>query len=161
MPKGSKKQKHKALKKAKAKLEHLSEETLKNLAAVPNDWQIPVTVANVANEETTGELSTFIVSFDHLEIDECVFNQFDSVKTGALVRLLKRVNDCEVNRLGAERIVRDNISCTGAYVSLFNNLSPDIEMKETELPGNGRVFFFITRNRFNIVSIESIHRNID
>ena len=47
------------------------------------------------------------------------------------------------------------------YESLFTKVSPEVtKMEETEFC-EGRLFFFITEPYFNIVSVETKHRNID
>lgn len=161
MGSASPKHRNNAVQKVKARLPGFSVETLESIAKLPSDWKIPEKATTVPSETTQqDETRKFTLCFDYLNLDVCVYAQFDPTKARALIRLFKRVNDCEIRRLGAEGIVRDTITNTAPYESLFTNLSPDIEMKEAELPDGGRVFFFIAEHRFNIVSIESAHRNI-
>lgn len=160
MSKGTQPQRNLAIKTVKAKLHALPIETLEKLAKVPNDWQIPEGATTVLS---TGEKSSrkCVLCFDYLKWNVCVFEHFDSTKARALVRLFQDIKTCEAHDLPASHLIRDNVSNSPTYRTLFNGLSPDIQMKETELPGAGRVFFFITEEiKFNIVSIESIHRNL-
>ena len=160
MSSGSQKQRQLAIKKVQGRLHALPIETLEKLAKVPNDWAIPekaTTLPEGASQENGGK---FILCFDYLNWDVCVFDHFDSTKGRALVRKLQMVAQCESSALPGLHLVRDNISNNPPYTSLFNGLSPDVEMKETELPDSGRIFFFITGCKFNIVSIETNHRNI-
>lgn len=132
-------------------------ERVKEFLFAPSKWDIVERTTSLPGD-TDVEAQKFILNFDYLKLDICVFG-FDSTKARALIRLFQRITVCQVNALISSGIVRDNISNTPPYESLFGGLSPEVEMKETELPDGGRVFFFITGNKFKIVSIETQHRD--
>ena len=158
MGKGSQTRRRKKIKLAKAKLEVFPEETIERIAEASNDW-IPEEVTTVATNVDEAP-KKFQISFDHLNWDTCYWKGFSATQGKGLVRLLERVCGCEIRHLPTSGIIRDNINNTRPYTSLFSRLSPDVELKEAELAGGGRVFFFITKHKFHIVSIENQHRDI-
>lgn len=133
-------------------------EKVANVLNSPKKWSIVERVATIPNGVETQK---FIISFDYLDWDECVFEQFDKSKGKKLLEILDRVSKCEIARLPELKIIRDSVRRISPYDSLFKNLEDDVnELKETELC-DGRIFFFITEPKFHIVSIETKHRNID
>lgn len=133
-------------------------EKVANVLNSPKKWSI---VERVATIPKGIETQKFIISFDYLDWDECVFEQFDRSKGKKLLEILDRVSKCEIARLPELKIIRDSVRRISPYDSLFKNLEDDVnELKETELC-DGRIFFFITEPKFHIVSIETKHRNID
>ena len=126
----------------------------------PKDFDLIERAATLPSDKVP-EAENFILCFKYLNWNECVFDQFDPTKGRAFVRLLKNISDCEVKDAVSSGIIRDNVDNTAPYTSLFTNLSPDTEMKESELPDGARIFFFIVGKKFNIVSVETRHRNID
>lgn len=124
----------------------------------PKKWDI---IERVATIQKGIETQKFIISFDYLDWDECVFEQFDKSKGKKFLEILDKVSKCEIARLPELKIIRDSVRRISPYDSLFKNLEDDVnELKETELC-DGRIFFFITEPKFHIVSIETKHRNID
>ena len=160
MSNGSQKQRQLAIKKVQGRLHALPIETLEKLAKVPNDWAIPEGATTLPENNAQDNDGKFILCFDYLNWDICVFDHFDSTKGRALVKKFQVIAQCEPSALLGLNLVRDNISNNPPYTSLFLDLSPDVAMKETELPDGGRIFFFITGCKFNIVSIETKHRDI-
>lgn len=154
------KRRNQAIKIVKSKLPVLPIESVERLAKVSNDWKFPEQVANMPTN-TEEEAQKLLLCFDYLNWKTCLFTQFDDTKARALMAIFEKVSKCEVNKFPELRLVRDSIKPTSPYESLFVGLSPDVDMKETDLPGDSRIFFFLENVRFNIVSIETKHRNID
>lgn len=154
------KRRHQAIKTIKSKLPVLPIESVEKLAKVPNDWKFPEQVANIPTS-TEEEAQRLLLCFDYLNWKTCLFTQFDDTKAKALIAMFEKVSKCEVSKFPELRLVRDSITSTPNYKSLFDGLSPDVDMKEADLPGNGRVFFFLESIKFNVVSVETKHRNID
>lgn len=135
-------------------------EKVANILNHPKNWEI-VERASIMPVGSKNEISKFIICFDYLSWSQCVFTQFDQAKGRKLVEILEQVSKCEINRFSELRLVRDSIGRKAPYDSLFLHLSPDVtELKETELC-DGRLFFYIIEPYFNIISVETNHRNVD
>lgn len=92
-------------------------------------------------------------------MNECKLDPCTSPKAEALVKKFKIITDCEIRN--KQSIIRDSVERVGEYESLFNKLTPDVQkLHEVEFASEGRIFFFHTEEKFNVVSIETIHRNI-
>ena len=130
-------------------------EKVASLLCSPKKWQIVESIAT----PLTDEAQKFIICFDYLNWSECFFDQFNSAKGKKLVHILSKVAKCEVNKLSELKLSRDSVEAKGEYASLFSSLSEDVQrLEETELC-DGRMFYFITIPYFNVVSIETKHRN--
>lgn len=135
-------------------------EKLTEVVKHPKNWDI-VERTSVMQSNDNIETQKFIICFDDLNWNECVFTQFDQSKGKKLVEILKNVSSCEINKFPALRLIRDSVGRVSPYDSLFLNLSKDVtELKEADFC-EGRMFFYIIEPYFNIVSIETNHRNID
>jgi hypothetical protein len=139
---------------------------IKVLHEVVNFFKSPkkFSIEKVATFSGTKNIETqkFIISFEHLNLKECEFEQFDSTKGKKVFQIFETVSRCEVKDFPAMKLIRDSIDkSSGVYFSLFSKLTDDVtKLHETECCG-GRIFFFIIEPYFYIVSIETKHRNID
>lgn len=107
------------------------------------------------------EVQKFIISFDYFNWDACQFEQFNPAKGRKLLEILEQVAKCEINKLPELRLSRDSVQRVAPYLSLFTTVSPEVSrIEETEFC-DGRVFYFVTEPYFNIISVETKHRNID
>jgi len=107
------------------------------------------------------ETQRFIICFDYFNWKTCNFEQFNQAKGKKLLEILEQVAKCTINKFPELKLVRDSVSRTPEYESLFSTVSPEVsKINETELC-EGRFFFFVTEPRFNVVSVETKHRNID
>ena len=121
----------------------------------PKKWQLIESIAI----PLTDEAQKLIICFDNLNWNECLFDQFDSTKGRRLIDILSKVAKCEINKFPELKLARDSVEAKGEYKSLFTHLSKDVQrLEEVEL-GDGRIFYFITPPYFNVVSIETKHRN--
>jgi len=128
-----------------------------NALRYPKKWEIVERVATMPNGI---EGNRFVICFDYLNRNECLFEQFDKAKGKKLIEILEQVAKCEISKFSELKLIRDTVHRNGVYRSLFSQLSPEVdELKEADLC-DGRIFFFITEPRFNIVSIETKHRDI-
>lgn len=156
MGKGSKKHNNDLKKKARSRLEHLPQEALKFIADLPQEW-IPDEVSNISKQgDDDPEGKKFVISFEYLKQSECRLGGFNPGKANALVHCLKKITDCEVRHRAT--LFRDKIDKTGPYKSLFNSLTPDVDLFEVQFADDGRIFFFHVAEEFYIVSIEDTHR---
>lgn len=125
----------------------------------PKKWDIieRVTTLPLGVEEN----QRFIICFDYFNWDSCHFDQFNPAKGKKLLEILEQVAKCEINRFPQLKLSRDSVGRVAPYESLFSKVSPEVtRIDETEF-GDGRLFFFVTEPCFNIVSVETKHRNID
>jgi hypothetical protein len=133
-------------------------EKVANYLNSPKKWDIVEKIATIQNNL---EAQRFVISFDYLNWKECVFEHFDPTKGKKLLEILDKVSKCQISKFPELRLIRDSVGRIGAYQSLFNGLSKEVdELKEIDFC-DGRIFFFITEPYFNIVSVETKHRNID
>ena len=153
------KRRNEAIKRLKPKLYNFPVDTVEKIAQLPTDYKFPPSVA--VNAEIEEETKKFVLRFDFLDWETCNFEQFDQTKARTLIKKFQYITSLQVNQLSSSGIVRDSVKDTKEYRSLFEHLSPDIDLKETELSEGGRIFFFIVEESFYIVSIETKHRNID
>ena len=126
----------------------------------PKKWDI-IEKATTFPVGKNPETQKFVICFDYFNWRTCNLEQFNPAKGKKLLEILEQVATCTINRFPELRLIRDSISRTPVYESLFATVSPEVtKINETELC-EGRLFFFITEPRFNIVSVETKHRNID
>jgi hypothetical protein len=134
-----------------------------NFLNSPKKWDLIKKIEMATNYPTNKnpEDQKFILCFDYFNKNTCCFEQFDQAKGKKLLEIFEQITKCEVNRFPELRLIRDSVGRTPDYNSLFATVSPEVDkIHETELC-EGRLFFFITEPRFNIVSVETKHRNID
>jgi len=156
------------IKEWKQKLPSLSEKRLKymdEVARLPanKDYLLPegVTVNERIEEPREQKIR---IRFDCYCEDECVFDNFSEAHVRSLVSKFKRITDCTINNLVVSGIIRDSIgrgSQHQAYTSLYRRVPPDASIDESELPGDGRFFFFRVQDIVQVVSIETKHRNLN
>src|SRR3990167_3560874 len=79
-------------------------EKIANYLSSPKKWQL---VERVATIPTGLEAQKFIISFDYLNSDECLFDQFDPTKGRKLIQILERVAKCEIAKFPELNLVRD------------------------------------------------------
>ena len=102
----------------------------------------------------------FVLRFTYLKENICCYEQIDETKTKALFRKLKQITELTSKTLPASNLIRDSILNKPPYTSLFTGLPPDADVKETELPNAGRIFFWLLQEKFFVISIETKHRDI-
>jgi hypothetical protein len=152
----------------KQKLPFFSEKKLKLMDAIAQlpaskDYLLPemVTVNEKIEEPREQKIK---IRFDCYCEDECVFENFGEAHIRSLVGKFKRITDCTANNFVASGIIRDSIgqgSQHQAYNSLYLRVPPDVNIDESELPFNGRFFFFRAQDVVQVVSIETKHRNLN
>jgi hypothetical protein len=134
-------------------------EKVANVFARPKKWKV-IEESTVFPSDKEVETRKFVICFDYFNWNTCHLDQFNPTRARKLLQILESVSKCEVSKFPALKLVRDTITKTPPYESLFANLTPDVtKICETEFC-DGRIFFFVTEPYFNIVSIETIHRNL-
>jgi len=135
-------------------------EKVAGLLNTPKKYEIVERASTFPNNKEI-ETRRFILSFDYLNWNACKFDQFNPAKGQKLLEIFEQVTTCEINRFPELKLSRDSVSNVSPYESLFSKVSPEVtKMEETEFC-EGRLFFFITEPYFNVVSVETKHRNID
>lgn len=133
-------------------------EKVANFLNHPKKWML---IESVATLKTSIETQRFIISFDYLDTNECVFEQFCPAQGRKLIQIFEQISKCEVRKFPELRLIRDSVNRIKPYDTLFSNLTREVDqLQETEFCG-GRIFFFITEPYFHIVSVETKHRDID
>ena len=138
-------------------------EKVAGLLNSPKKWDIVERVerATTFPTEKAIESRRLIICFDYFNWNACHFDQFNPAKGRKLLEILEQVAKCEVNKFPDLKLSRDSVTNTAPYLSLFAKVSPEVtKIDETEFCG-GRLFFFVTEPFFNLVSVETKHRNID
>jgi len=123
---------------------------------------LPVSVAlNEKFNERFVSGQNFILIFDQYIDKCCQLAQLDRSQARTLIRKFQQITSMSPSELPATNLVRDNIakSNDGDYSSIYDGLTPDIEVKETEL-GRGRIFFHLVDRYFCILAIQSKHPNL-
>lgn len=139
-----------------AKIEHV-EKVLKYLSSPKNFDLIEHTTTLSSDKES--EDRKFIISFNYFNWRACNFEQFNPAKGKKLIEILEQVSKCSINKFPELKLIRDSIGNVAPYESLFQTLTPEVsKINETEFC-EGRLFFFITEPYFNIISVETKHRN--
>ena len=126
----------------------------------PKKWDI---VERATTFPTNKEIEShrFVICFDYFNWNACHLDQFNTAKGKKLLEILEQVAKCEVNKFPTLRLSRDSVTRVPPYESLFAKVSPEVSrIEETEFC-EGRLFFFLTEPHFNLVSVETKHRNID
>ena len=157
MAKGSKKQMNKLRKEAKTRIHNLQNpQALEYIAGLNDSW-LPQQVTNIPGIQDQ-EVKKFLVCFDYLDDDECKLDSFNTGNARGLLTAFKKITACEVRK--KKDIIKDKINNTSPYDSLFRKLSPEVDLYEIGFSGSGRIFFFHIEEKLNVVSIETIHRDI-
>lgn len=157
------KERHKLLQDVNNKAKERDLDFIKKLAdfaSNPKSWQKKIEAQTYIPSDKEIETQRFIICFDYFNKNICEFEQFDPAKGKKLLEILEQVAKCEINKFPHLKLIRDSVTNTTPYKSLFSTVTPDVDkIHETELC-DGRIFFFITGSRFHIVSIETKHRNL-
>lgn len=132
-------------KKDKAREFNAQYETLssnKSLTEIDSTAFIPADAAiNPLIKEKLDDSDHFILIFDDYNDNECQLKDLDRSLARSLIRKFKTITACNPEKLPSSNLIKSNIHRDGQYNSLYSNLSPDIELQETELSDKGRVFF--------------------
>lgn len=100
----------------------------------------------------------FKIIFAKYNFKCCELNRLtDSRDTKNLIELFNRITTCNHKLLPSSGIIRDNVNRSQQYMSLFETIPPDAELKESKFSQEGRLFFYIYKNYFCVVSIKAKH----
>jgi len=97
-----------------------------------------------------------LVFYDYNQ-NECELHDISQAQAKALINKFNLINDTTPHTIATSGLVKDNIDNSGPYSCLYRNLPPDIELKESNLPNGGRVFFYLISKYFCVVSIKARH----
>ncbi len=100
----------------------------------------------------------FKIIFAKYNFKCCELNKLnDSRETRNLIELFNRITVCNHKLLPSSGIVRDNVHKSEQYSYLFDTIPPDAELKESKFSQEGRLFFYIYKNYFCVISIKAKH----
>ena len=108
------------------------------------------------------ETQLFRISFKYYNDSECQISLLEKNNARRMLSDMRIIGKCtNIRSLRDNNIGIEPVYNSGAYRSLFNHLSPDIEMKEHIIQATARVFYFIVDSSFNVVAIKNSHTRID
>lgn len=135
------------------------EKALKFLTAPKKFNLIELATTIPTNREI--EAQKFIICFDCFNWGASQFDQFNPSKGKKLLAILEQVAKCYINRFSELKLGRDSVNRVQPFESLFSTVSPEVnKLEETEFC-EGRLYYFITEPRFNLVAVDTKHRNVD
>ena len=134
---------------AKISIEHGSEKVTIIPPAVAVSEQIP-----------EYESDKIVFSFVPYKQSQCEIYKLEKTEAKKLTERLRRINQTLTKNILCQQI--SGIPCKsvgrgGSYVSLFEDLPPDVQLLEVDYTGTGRIFGYLSDNIFNIVSIKRDH----
>lgn len=118
---------------------------------------IPNTAAQLP-QNVDPEAKPFLISFKHYRDDLCQIENL--VKNGArrALKNIRSIGKCyDRASLHEQNIDILPVGKPGAYATLYNGLSPDIEILEHKIQSTARLFYFIAGNHFFIRAITNTH----
>lgn len=119
--------------------------------------KIPVSVTEIRDQKDP-ETQLFKISFRYYNDGECEISVLEKNNARRLLVDLRTIGKCTcVRNLKEQNIGIVPVYNSGAYKSLFNHLSPDVEIKEHIIQATSRLFYFIEGNIFNIVTVKNNH----
>lgn len=163
MSKNSKKRRQSLIQKIKSRLYSLTPKRLQHIEEItklPDDSLLPSTVSIIKTEE---EPKRFVLCFDYLNLDECIFNPVRPAELKAVIKIFRNITNTPYNKIANLKIIRDTIhrNNSGEYEPLFRYLPLDVEaIHEASISRAGRMFFFTAVESFYIVAIKTQHVNL-
>jgi len=118
---------------------------------------IPDRVSNVP-KESDPEVECYHLSFQFYNESTCEISHL--VKNNARRALLniKTIGRCyDISSLKSNNIDITPVQNAGAYKKLFRGLTDDVEMREHEVQGTSRIFYFISDKMFYLIAITNSH----
>lgn len=119
--------------------------------------KIPSSVTEIYDQRDP-ETQLYRISFKYYNDDECQISILEKNNARRMLLDLRLVGKCtSLRNLHDNNIGVIPISNSGAYKSLFNRLSPDVEIKEHIIQATARMFYFVESSIFNIVAVRNSH----
>lgn len=164
MSKGSRKAERRLLRQQKAREDFIRNKyklkNLSNLSSNPNFIPELATLNPKIDDLVEKHIleDNFKIIFARYNFNSCQLCQLsDSKEAKKLIELFNQITQCNPKLLPTSGIVRDNINNCEPYTHLFATVPPDTELKEADFSDKGRLFFYIYRNYFCIISIKVRH----
>lgn len=126
----------KSSKKRKREAERKDKRLAWEVAQVEQSAKLP---SSVALPEHLHSLN-YQINFDQYKHNECHLHQLSPTSAESLVKKLSLITQNSSRTLGASKLIRDNVALGGAYKSLYVGLGSDLELKEIQFAGTGRIF---------------------
>lgn len=80
------------------------------------------------------------LNFEQYKHKECQLHQLDQTTAESLIKKLSLITQNNSRTIGSSKLIRDNVTSSGAYSALYSGLGSDIEIKEIQFGGTGRIF---------------------
>ncbi len=105
------------------------------------------------------ELDFFHISFKHYNDDLCEVSILEKNRARQTIQNFKVIGRChDFGSLKDGNIGIRKITPTGDYLKLFvGSMTKDTELREHEIQGDARLFYFVAEKMFNVVAIMNNH----
>lgn len=159
---GKNSQKRKADRRAKRQ-EWANSVQARKIAEIEEKSLIPsylATNAAIDDWQEHRSIENFRLIFASYNSNQCeihLLNRENRVKP--LIEMFKKITTLNPSNIGSSGIVRDNVKNDGHYKPLFKTVPGDVELKEVSFAGTGRLYFYLFKNYFCVVSVQANHRN--
>lgn len=121
---------------------------------------IPEGIPQLPQQEDDPESSPFLISFGKYKAKECGIDNIDKKRALKALRLIKEIGTSLCCENDLKNFKTKSIDDKNNYSVLYNGLHPDAEVKELFIDSDkGRIFFFILKRIFYIISITDAHYN--
>ncbi|TRZ78474.1 hypothetical protein D4R87_00600 [bacterium] len=154
----SKNKNRKAERKSKSKDWHINIEAGKFERTKQIDQSVAIRAEVPDYEDKLKE--NFLFSFAHYKIGQCGLKDLYGKDSKQLIEKLRRINETTIRELPSSKLIHDNVKKGGNYKSLFDGLSPDVEIREIRFSDSGRIFAYFVERYVCIVAIKPNHIKI-
>jgi hypothetical protein len=133
----------------------------KNIADIDNEGlDIPSIVA-VSESIKDYENEKVVFSFESYNNSRCQIDKLAKPESKKLTKELKKISSVLIKHFisqDSSGIACKPVQNSGNYSVLFNDIPEDTELLEIDYTGAGRIFGYLSKNIFNIIAINKIHR---
>lgn len=135
------------------------------VATAGDNGEIPLSVAELSQQDEAPEITPYIISFSQYNEGLCEIKALAGNKGKKAIEILKTIGTKvrSTADFAKHNIDRIPVVRTGEYLKLFSGLEEDIELKEAKLQSTGRIFYFDLepKRMFFVVAIRENHFETD
>lgn len=137
--------------KKRRKSERQAQQRLERMAAQeqPSGSQLP---ASVAQENSLPDTLNFLdgsnyqLIFERYNHGQSGLHDLDSAAAKAMITKLSMITKFNSKTIGGSHLIRDSVINAGSYAPLYEGLEDDIDLKEIQFAGTGRIFCYFVNN---------------
>jgi hypothetical protein len=133
----------KSSKKRKRKAERKEIRKAWDVARVEESSKLPQRVALPEHLHS----SNYQINFEQYKHKECQIHLLNESSAESLIKRVSLIAQNNSRTIGSSKLIRDNVANDGAYKSLYEGLGKDIEIKEIQFAGTGRIFCHFVNNQ--------------